>query len=214
MHIAVSDYPGLAVAAFRTSFPAPLAETETPEAVTDLLSLGADAPLARDEDVRMAVRDLLRARGYKPTGRGKPASEYLVKAAEGGFLGPINAAVDACNAVSLHSGLPISVVSLDRAAAPFRIASGEPGDAYVFNASGHEIKLDGLLCLFDASGPCANPVRDSQRTKTHDATRETLSILWAPEAHTEQLNEATAWYRSLLGASGAQTEVVGITAGA
>ena len=208
MHIAVSDYPGLAVAAFVTRFPAPLAETETPAPVTALLSLDAEVPMARDDDVRLAVRDLLRARGYKPTGRGKPASEYLVKAAEGGFLGPINAAVDACNAVSLHSGLPISVVDLGLAQPPFRIAAGEPGDAYVFNASGHEIKLDGLLCLWDANGPCANPVRDSQRTKTHDATRETLSVVWAPEALSDHLSKATHWYRPLLAEAGATTEAV------
>ena len=208
MRIAVSDYPGLAVAAFARSFPRPLAEVETPAPVTALLSLDAEAPITRDDDVRLAVRDLLRARSYKPTGRGKPASEYLVKAAEGGFLGPINAAVDACNAVSLHSGLPISVVDLGLAAPPFRIASGEPGDAYVFNASGQEIKLDGLLCLWDASGPCANPVRDSQRTKTHDETRETLSVVWAPEALRDRLAEATGWYRQLLAEAGAETEAV------
>jgi len=32
-----------------------------------------------EEAVRTAVRDLLRNGSYKPTGRGKPASEYLVR---------------------------------------------------------------------------------------------------------------------------------------
>ncbi len=212
MQISVSEPPGLAVAAFTTTFPAPLAEVPTQEAVARLLTLDAEAPLARDETVRLAVRDLLRARGYTPSGRGKPASEYLVKAAEGSFLGPINAAVDACNAVSLHSSLPISVVSLDRALPPFHIRAGAAGESYAFNASGHEIKLDGLLCLCDASGPCANPVRDSQRTKTHGATRETLSIVWAPALHADRLREATAWYRSLVEASGAETVEVSAAA--
>lgn len=208
MTVTFAPYPGLAVSILRASYPEPLATIETPEAITRLLDANAEAPLARDETVRLAVRDLLRARGYKPTGRGKPASEYLIKAAEGGFLGPINPSVDVCNAVSLHSGLPISVVSLDRASAPFRIASGSEGDAYVFNASGHEIKLDGLLCLWDADGPCANPVRDSQRTKTHDDTRETLSVIWAPEAHPDRLEATASWYRDLLTASGAAVETV------
>lgn len=208
MTVSIAPYPGLAVAALRTRFPRPLAEVETPPAVLDGLALEADVPLSRDEAVRSAVRDLLRVHGYKPTGRGKPASEYLVKAAEGGFLGPINAAVDVCNAVSLHSGLPISVVDLGRAPPPFRIAPGREGDAYVFNASGHEIKLDGLLCLWDAAGPCANPVRDSQRTKTHDATRETLSILWAPAALADRLAEAAAWYNRALHKAGAKTEII------
>ena len=85
------------------------------------LSLDAKAPLSRDEDVRKRVRDLLRHGGYKPTGRGKPSPEYLVRAVGDGALSPINAAVDACNAVSLASGLPVSVVDLDLAAPPFRI---------------------------------------------------------------------------------------------
>ena len=44
---------------------------------------------------------MMRHGGYKPTGRGKPASEYLVKAAGNGKLGAINLAVDSCNVVSL-----------------------------------------------------------------------------------------------------------------
>ena len=208
MTVALAPYPGLAVSVVRTAFPRRLAEIETPASARNALALDALTPVSREDDVRLAVRDLLRARGYKPTGRGKPASEYLVKAAEGGFLGPINAAVDVCNAISLHSGLPISVVDLGRAAPPFRIAPGDPGDAYVFNASGHEIKLDGLLCLRDATGPCANPVRDSQRTKTHDATRETLSVIWAPESLTDRLERTTDWYRQSLAASGAECETV------
>ena len=83
-----------------------------------------------------------------------------------------------CNAVSLHSGLPISVVDLDRAHAPFRIGVAPSGSSYVFNASGQEIDLGGLLCLFDADGPCGNAVRDAQRTKTRDETRATLSVVW------------------------------------
>jgi DNA/RNA-binding domain of Phe-tRNA-synthetase-like protein len=97
--------------------------------------------------VRVAVRDLLRHGGYSPTGRGKPASEYLVRAASEGALRSINLAVDACNAVSLHSGFPISVVDLARAREPFRIGIAPPGASYVFNASGQTIDLAGLLCL-------------------------------------------------------------------
>lgn len=209
MNLPVAPYPGLAVGAFTTAFPAPLGALPSPPWLTDLLRRdAAEAPLTRDEDVRTAVRDLLRRRGYKPTGRGKPASEYLVRAAEEGALGSINAAVDACNAVSLHSGLPISVVDLDRAAPPFRIDVGGEGVSYVFNSAGQEIRLDGLLCLFDAEGPCANAVKDSQRTKTDADTRRTLSIVWAPEAYRARLDEAVGWYRALLARLGATTELV------
>jgi DNA/RNA-binding domain of Phe-tRNA-synthetase-like protein len=204
----VDPHPLLKVAAFTTSFPETLARVTTPPSVLDALRIEGPAPLQRDEAVRSAVRDLLRHSGYKPTGRGKPASEYLVRAATEGALGSINAAVDACNAVSLHSGLPISVVDLDRARAPFRIAVAPAGASYVFNASGQEIDLAGLLCLYDADGPCANAVRDAQRTKTGDVTRATLSVLWGCAGLEARLHGAAEWYRALLASTGATTDDV------
>ncbi len=196
------------MAAFTTAFPAPLAALATPAAELALLQADAPAPLARDEGVRAAVRDMLRHGGYKPTGRGKPASEYLVRAAAEGGLAAINAAVDVCNAVSLHSGFPISVVDLARAAGPFRVGVAPAGAAYVFNASGQTIDLAGLVCLFDAEGPCANAVRDAQRTKTRAETAETLSVVWGCAGFEGRLGEALAWYRALLHALGAATTEV------
>lgn len=207
MRLPVALYPDLRVSAFVTRFPVPLGEIETAPALTERLRLDAGAPFPPDEAVRPAVRDLLRHRGYKPTGRGKPASEYLAKAAEAGTLGPINAAVDACNATSLHSGFPISVVDLDRTRGDLRIDVAPEGASYVFNPAGQEIRLDGLLCLFDADGPCANAVRDSQRTKTHGGTTRTLSVVWGLDAFRARLDAATAWYRALLHDVGAETEV-------
>ncbi len=208
--IAVDPLPLLRVAAFSTTFARPLGELATPADLRALLRDDAPAPLARDEAVRGAVRDLLRQGGYKPTGRGKPASEYLVRAAGegGGALPSINLAVDACNAVSLHSALPISVVDLDRASPPFRIGVAPGGASYVFNASGQEIDLGGLLCLFDAAGACGNAVKDAQRTKTGPETRRTLSIVWAPAGHEERLDTAARWYRQLLEEAGAATDNV------
>lgn len=208
IRLSVEPHPLLRVAAFTTSFPSPLGGLSTPAAVLDALRLDGPAPLERDEATRGAVRDLLRAGGYKPTGRGKPASEYLVRAASEGALGTINVAVDVCNAVSLHSGLPISVVDLARARAPFRIAIAPEGASYVFNASGQEIDLGGLLCLFDDDGPCANAVRDAQRTKTRGDTRETLSVIWGFAGGEERLAGAERWYRELLDGVGATTERV------
>lgn len=153
---------------------------------------------------------MLRFGGYKPTGRGKPASEYLVRAAEDGSLGPINVAVDACNVVSLHSGFPISVVDAERSRPPFRIAVAEPGARYVFNRTGQEIDLGGLVCLFDAEGACANAVKDSQRTKTHEHTTSTVSVIWGVAGHEARLTRAVEWYRSLLHDAGATTTPVHI----
>ena len=138
--ITIAPHPLLDAALFETSFPDALGALATPAAVLERLAPRAEAPLASDDACRKAVRDLLRHAGYKPTGRGKPASEYLLGAAAAGPLASINVAVDACNAVSLHSGLPISVIDLERARAPLSIAVAGAGASYVFNASGHTIE--------------------------------------------------------------------------
>jgi DNA/RNA-binding domain of Phe-tRNA-synthetase-like protein len=199
----LDPHPLLDARWFLTTFPRPLGELGRVEAVVSLLSTTAAAPLSADDAVRGAVRDLLRHGGYKPTGRGKPASEYLVRAVGDGSLNSINLAVDACNVVSLHSGLPISVIDVSLATPPFRIGVAEPGAAYVFNASGQTIDLAGLLCLFDATGPCANAVKDAQRTKTTPQTMKTLSVVWGTSALPGRSTAAVQWYRTLLEGVGA-----------
>lgn len=196
------DPPNLRCGAFLTTFARPLEEIPTPGWLAALLHGDAEAPLHRSEEVRQAVRDVLRHGGYKPTGRGKPSSEYLIRAAQEGALSPINLAVDACNAVSLHSGLPISVVDADLAREPWRIAIAPEGSRYVFNASGQEIDLAGLPCIFDADGPCGNAVKDSQRTKTSGGTRRTLSVVWGCAGHEALLDRAVAWYKGILERAG------------
>lgn len=206
--LTIDPHPLLDAGVFTTTFPSPLGELGEAAWLTRLLSPGAEAPLRADDAVRAAIRDLLRHGGYKPTGRGKPASEYLVRTAAEGALKAINPGVDACNAVSLHSGLPISVVDLDRVSAPFRLGIAPAGAVYVFNASGQEINLEGLLCLFDAEGPCANAVKDSQRTKTHPGTRKTLSVVWGHKGLSPRTQDTVGWYRSVLEKLGATTEAV------
>ncbi len=211
MQLSIDAHPLLDTVAFETTFAKPIGDLEAPAALHAQLASGAEAPLAADDVVRAAVRDLLRHGGYKPTGRGKPASEYLVRAAAEGALSPINVAVDACNVVSLHSGLPISVVDLGRAAPPFRIGVAPHGETYVFNASGQTIDVGGLLCLFDASGACANAVKDSQRTKTHAGTVRTLTVIWGTRSLAGRAEGAFAWYRRILeelGATVARVEPV------
>jgi DNA/RNA-binding domain of Phe-tRNA-synthetase-like protein len=202
----LDPHPLLDLSAFVTHFQRPLRDLQSPSELTALLSVGAAAPFSSDDRVREAVRQLLRHGGFKPTGRSKPASEYLIKAVAEGKLASINVAVDACNVVSLHSGLPISVVDMDRAKPPFRVGIADPGTSYVFNASGQMIDLGGLLCLFDADGPCGNAVKDAQRTKTGPETRGTLSIIWGTKALPGRTGQAATWYRSILDDNGARTE--------
>jgi DNA/RNA-binding domain of Phe-tRNA-synthetase-like protein len=190
-------------------FPRPLASAGSSPELLRLLAMDAVAPLASSDEVRAKVRDLLRYGGFKPTGRSKPAAEYLLRAASEGTLGPINLAVDVCNAVSLHSGLPISVIDLDRATPPLHIAIAPPETQYIFNSAGQSIDVSGLVCLCDAAGPCANAVKDSQRTKTHGETRRTLTIIWGSIAMPGRANATAAWYCQLLQAHGAVVAVLG-----
>jgi DNA/RNA-binding domain of Phe-tRNA-synthetase-like protein len=131
-----------------------------------------------------------------------------LRAAAESKLAAINLAVDAANAVSLHSGLPISVVDLDRARAPLRVAVPPAGTSYVFNAAGQVIDVTGLPCLADADGPCANAVKDAQRTKTDGTTRATLSLVWGTRTLAGRTAAAVAWYRELLTRAGARCEDV------
>jgi len=206
--LTVDPHPLLDLRAFVTEFSHPLGEITSAAELLALLTPEAPAPLHSSDAVREAVRQLLRQGGFKPTGRSKPASEYLLKATGEGRLASINVAVDVCNVVSLHSGLPISVVDLDRGHGPFRVGVAPPGSHYVFNASGQTIDLAGLLCLFDAAGPCANAVKDAQRTKTNEQTRRTLSVVWGSVALPGRAAETAAWYRTLLHQHGATTEAV------
>lgn len=210
MLLTLDPHPLLDAVAFTSTWPGPLGGLDAPSLRT-FFAPGAAAPLQADDVVRAAVRELLRQGGFKPTGRSKPASEYLVKAVEEGWLSPargINACVDACNAVSLHSGLPISVVDLDLARPPLRLATCPPGTRYVFNPSGQEIDLGGLICLWDAEGPCGGPVKDSQRTKTHEGTTRTLTVIWGSAALPGRTQAAWEWHDTLLRGLGVDSERV------
>ena len=200
----VDPHPLLDLRAFATTFPRPLGELTTPPAVLWLLDPSAIAPVHADDALRDAIRALLRHGGFRPAGRSKPASEYLVKAAAEGRLKSINLAVDVCNAISLHSGLPISVVDIDRTRPPLRVGIAADDASYVFNATGQTIDVAGLLCLHDAEGPCANAVKDAQRTKTGPDSVRTLTLIWGTIARPGHAEATEAWYRDVLSAAGAQ----------
>lgn len=147
------------------------------------------------------VRDLLRHGKYKPTGRGKPASEYLVNAAKEGRFPRINNLVDACNLVSVESLLPISLVDLRRAGTDrFQLRRGRAGEAYVFNSAGQTIELEDLLLVakLPEDLACANPVKDSMATKLDAAAEDVLGVLYAPLALAAGLEVATARFAQVL----------------
>ncbi|MCC6786097.1 MAG: hypothetical protein IT457_24855 [Planctomycetes bacterium] len=200
--IAVDEHPLFEPGLVLLELDRPLGERHAESRAAALLRHDLPAPLQSDEGVRGAVRDLLRQAGFKPTGRSKPSSEYLLRASEEGRLAPINALVDLGNAVSLHSGLPISVIDLARATPPLRIGVAADDARYVFNASGQEIDVGRLLALHDADGPCANAVKDAQRTKTDASTRVALAIAWGTRALPGRCAAAVAWMLELARADG------------
>jgi DNA/RNA-binding domain of Phe-tRNA-synthetase-like protein len=196
--VSVADHPLLAIDAFVTRFARPLVELLTPAAILAFLDPQARAPICSSDTVRNEVRALLRHGGFKPAGRSKPASEYLHAVQQEGKFPAINAAVDACNVASLHSGLPISLVDLDRTVGSLMVKLAPMGTSYPFNPSGQLIDVGGLCCLFDADGPTGTPVKDAQRTKTHDLTRTTLSIIWGTRSLNGRTQKPRAWNRELL----------------
>jgi DNA/RNA-binding domain of Phe-tRNA-synthetase-like protein len=191
MQIAIDPHPLLDLGTFVVRLAGSLAETTTP---------GWSVPsVTIDERVKTAVRDLLRHGGFKPAGRSKPASEYLAAAAADGRFPRINALVDACNLASLESGLPISLVDLDRTEGALAVRIAPAGTSYPFNPAGQVIDVSGLVCLYDAVGVTGTAVKDAQRTKTHDGTRNALGVVWGTTALPGLTARTTARFRALVG---------------
>ena len=204
--IRVEPLPGLCVVALRAEFASPMSSLPT-------LPVPSSAP-EPDADLRTAVRDMLRQRGYRPTGRGKPSSEYLAGALTDGRWPCINAAVDAGNHASLQSGLPISVVDLDLVSGALSVATSPEGASYVFNQGGQTIDLGGLVCLCDEQGPCANAVKDAQRTKTRPETTRVLAVVWGCDAgQPGRTQRAADLLAAALHAAGAAVDVVPVEVG-
>ncbi|HIB69843.1 MAG TPA: hypothetical protein EYO33_33390 [Phycisphaerales bacterium] len=149
------------------------------------------------EDRKKAVRSLLRAGGYKPSGRGRPASESLVKAFQEERFPQIHPVVDFFNWLSMETGLPISVLDHDLVVGDWEFRLGQPGESYIFNPSGQELKVEGLLLLADQDGATGSPVKDAQRTKISESTRNFLVVVWGtadlPESLARAAKEIEEW---------------------
>jgi DNA/RNA-binding domain of Phe-tRNA-synthetase-like protein len=152
------------------------------------------------------VRGLLRHGKYRASGRSKPASEFLLRAAEEDRFPPINPPVDVNNFVSLASGLPGTIFDLDRSGETLVLRRGRPGESYVFNTTGQSIDLEDLLLLArptteatEWGEPCGNPVKDRMDTKVSRGTTRLVAVLYAPrEEPRETLLSWAAEYARLL----------------
>jgi DNA/RNA-binding domain of Phe-tRNA-synthetase-like protein len=133
---------------------------------------------------KAAVRDMLRYGSYKPAGRSKPSSEYLLAAALENDFPLVNGPVDVNNSVSLEWGYPASLFDLDLSGPELLLRRGDPGESYVFNLSGQSIDLKDLLCICREEGgswiPCGNPVKDAMATKIRESTHNIAAVIYAP----------------------------------
>lgn len=144
-----------------------------------------DSGMAGGEARREQVRQMLRAGGFKPAGRNKPAQEYLFKtASESGQLPAILNAVDLLNIISLQSGLPISLLAHDRLLPLVNVRYGKRGERFVFNRAGQDLDVEGLLCVCryeeETSIPLGTPIKDSMAGKIESQDRDVVAFLYAP----------------------------------
>jgi DNA/RNA-binding domain of Phe-tRNA-synthetase-like protein len=137
-------------------------------------------PTRFSEATRAAIRNVLRKGGYKPTGRGKPASEFLLGAALEAGLPRINNLVDINNIASLEHAHPISILDLDRTGPELAVRFGRAGESYVFNNAGQSMDIAGLpvMCRGPEREACGNAVKDSMLTKVHEGTTRVLLVVY------------------------------------
>jgi DNA/RNA-binding domain of Phe-tRNA-synthetase-like protein len=148
-----------------------------------------------DEKMRAAARDMLRFQSYKPTGRGKPASEYLLKTTQEGTFPRINTLVDINNYISIKYILPISLWDLDKAGtAEYLFRPGKAEEEYVFNPSGQTISIADLICGYRVINgieeAIVNPIKDSMRTKTDAETKNIGVSVYYPANQPESILQA------------------------
>ena len=151
-------------------------------------------PSANSGAIRAAIRDVLRVGGYKPSGRGKPASEFLHAVACEQGLPVVNNLVDINNLVSLWTALPISMFDADKLGTPVVIRFGRPGERYVFNVSGQSMDVSGIpvLCRALSDEPVGNAVKDSMLAKVGPETRNVLAIVYGSSKLDDGLLEGAA----------------------
>lgn len=167
-----------------------LTVAETPETfqqeIKTLISSLQQKEESLSDNNKKAIRDLLRFGGYKPAGRGRPSSEYLSKTALQGTFPFINNVVDINNLISLKYGVPICLLDLDITGPHLIIREGSEHESYVFNQSGHIIKLDGLLTICSVTSetdevgiPLGNPVKDSMHAKLTGSSQNAVGIVFS-----------------------------------
>lgn len=134
------------------------------------------------DHIQKGIRSLLKTTGFHPSGRSRPASEFLFKDLQnrGGF-NFINNVVDINNHISLTRHLPISVFDLDKSGTDLAIRVGLDDESYIFNREGQILSLKKLMVVARHGGDRAaigSPVKDSQATKVFSETQNIAVIIY------------------------------------
>ncbi|MBU6386153.1 MAG: phenylalanine--tRNA ligase beta subunit-related protein [Planctomycetota bacterium] len=143
----------------------------------------AEKSTAQWEARREAIRRLLRKGGYKPSGRSKPAQEYLARCLDESKFPRVHPAVDCLNAISVRFGVPISMLDRQEFVDRMQIRLGKPAERYVFNSAGQELELENLIVVCGGSSeekPLGSPVKDSMAGKIDATVCAIVCILYAP----------------------------------
>lgn len=153
------------------------------------------------------MRQLLKLGGFSPTGRNRPAHELLLRALkERGEFHHINNAVDVNNLLSLEAALPISIFDASKLAGAIEVRVGEPGEGYVFNASGQYLDVKRCIVCCAGGQPVGSPVKDSLATKVFDSASHFAAVLYAPAqmGHAALAAHVQAYAQLLVAETGGQ----------
>lgn len=157
----------------------------------DYLARGVQMP----EEYVKGVRGLLRQGGFKPSGRNRSASEFLLRdLADVREFNYINNLVDINNLLSLKHFLPMSVLDAGRFEGDPHLRLGRGKERYVFNPSGQELDLTGLIVAADYYGgdsrALGSPIKDSMDGKLTPDTQSALAVVYShPQLTTERQME-------------------------
>jgi DNA/RNA-binding domain of Phe-tRNA-synthetase-like protein len=85
--------------------------------------------------------------------------------------------------------LPISLLDIGTVVPAVEIRYGRENEKYIFNATGQEIELAGLICVCGKQGgecspsiPMGNPVKDSMAGKIKDHTTGVVGVVYGTTA--------------------------------
>lgn len=166
------------------------------------------------DHMQKGIRSLLKAYGFHPSGRNRPASEFLAKDLQGrGGFKSISNIVDINNHLSLLSHLPISILDREKTGDHLCLRAGTETETYIFNQEGQDLNLKNLLIVARGEGdlaPFGSPVKDSQATKVFQATHNIIGFIYASPstATTEELQKWLKLFADLLRNEGKASEVV------